>query len=71
MSFDEKYQAGASYGNEEVKPTTMNLLADPVNFATTILKDYAGARSGVSLSDMIALLKSLKNSGEPADDRKG
>lgn len=69
MAFDEKYQAGEPYADTPKRPNP-SFLEDPVQVATEILKDYAGARSEVTLPELISLVKSLK-SGGPVDDRQG
>jgi linoleate 10R-lipoxygenase len=70
MSFNEKYQAGESYGDAP-RAKQANLLDDPVKVATNILKDYAGARQAATLPELVGLVKSLMSDGEPSDDRKG
>ncbi|KAI9146726.1 Psi-producing oxygenase A [Paramyrothecium foliicola] len=70
MSFDEKFQEGESYGDAPIADKTA-LLDDPVKIATSIFKDYAAARSATSLPELIGLVQSLLNEGEPSDDRKG
>ncbi|TWU70930.1 hypothetical protein ED733_001561 [Metarhizium rileyi] len=70
MSFDEKYQAGESYGAESNASKAVSL-DDPAAVAAAIIKDYAGARCAASLPQLIELVKSLKNADEPSDDRKG
>jgi linoleate 10R-lipoxygenase len=70
MSFNEKYQAGESYGDAP-RTKQANLLDDPVKVATNILKDYAGARQAATLPELVGLVKSLMSDGEPSDDRKG
>ncbi|KAM3502672.1 hypothetical protein MY11210_008996 [Beauveria gryllotalpidicola] len=70
MSFNEKYQAGESYGDAP-KGTKATYLDDPVATATAILRDYAGARDAATLPQLIDLIKSLNSDGEPSDDRKG
>lgn len=69
MSFDEKYQAGESYGDAP-KAAKANILDDPAAVAAAIIKDYAGARCAATVPQLIALVKSLKSEG-PSDDRKG
>jgi linoleate 10R-lipoxygenase len=69
MAYNEKYQAGESYG-EAVKGTS-NFFADPAKVAKDLLKDYAGLRSEVSLGEISGLIKELLQKGEPLDDRKG
>ncbi|KAM3542308.1 hypothetical protein ARSEF1564_004756 [Beauveria bassiana] len=67
MSFDEKYQAGESYGDAR---TTASHLNTPAEIAAAVLKDYAGARDAATLPELIGLVQSL-SSKEPSDDRKG
>ena len=69
MSFNEKYQAGESYGDNPGQ-AEKSLLDNPTQFATDILKDYASARGQASLAELVQLFQSLK-SGGPSDDRKG
>lgn len=69
MSVNEKYQAGESYGTERKSAT--NLLNDPTKLATDLLKDYAGLRGKVSVSDLVGLLAELTQKGQPLDDKKG
>lgn len=69
-TFTEKYQAGESYADAP-KQTKANFFADPVRAATDIFKDCASVGCAVSLPELIGLVKSLVNKGEPVDDRKG
>jgi linoleate 10R-lipoxygenase len=70
MSFEEKYQAGESYGNAP-KAAKATFLSDPVQIATAIFRDYAAARSTASLPQLVGLVQGLMSDGEPSDDRKG
>jgi linoleate 10R-lipoxygenase len=69
MSFNEKFQVGEAYGESRQKST--NLFVDPLKIATDLLKDYAGVRSQVSVTELAGLIKGLLQKGEPLDDKKG
>jgi len=69
----EKYQAGESYSDGTAKQSNAGFLSDPVKAAIDILKYYAGARTAVTLPQLVGLLVGLKNGKNvaPSDDRKG
>lgn len=69
MPFDEKFQAGEAYGDEEEESTSF--FANPLKVATDILKECEGVRSQASLPELVGLIKELLHKGEPLDDRKG
>ena len=71
MSFDEKYQAGTAYADEDSHVSSATLLSDPVEVAKNIIKDYAGARCEATLPELIGLVKGLLDEGQGMDDRKG
>ncbi|KAK7422650.1 hypothetical protein QQX98_001438 [Neonectria punicea] len=69
MSVNEKYQAGETYG--EARKSSSSLLDDPAKLAADLLKDYAGLRSQVSVTEVAGLIKELLQKGQPLDDKKG
>ncbi|KAM5353671.1 hypothetical protein ACJ41O_000321 [Fusarium nematophilum] len=69
MSFNEKFQAGESYG--EARKGSSSIFSDPLKLAQDLLKDYAGVRSQASVTDIVGLIKELLQKGEPLDDKKG
>lgn len=68
-SSDEKFQAGASYGDDE--KSSASFFSDPVKVAADILKDYASVRSQTSQAELVGVIKSLLQKGQPLDDKKG
>lgn len=68
-SSNEKFQAGASYGDDEKSST--NFFSDPVKVAADILKDYASVRSQTSQAELVGVIKELLQKGQPLDDKKG
>ncbi|KAF6789665.1 linoleate diol synthase [Colletotrichum sojae] len=69
MSFDQKFLAGESYGDE--RKGSNNFFADPMKVATDVLKDLGGVRSQTSAVEIAGLIKELLQKGEPLDDKKG
>lgn len=70
MSFNEKFQAGESYG--DAKTGSTSLLDDPIKLATDIIKEYAGVRTQASIPQLAELIKELTiEKGKPLDDKKG
>ncbi|KAI8717961.1 Linoleate 8R-lipoxygenase [Fusarium sp. LHS14.1] len=69
-SFNEKFQAGESYGDARTGSTS--LLDDPIKLATDIIKEYGGVRSQASIPELAELIKELTiEKGKPLDDKKG
>jgi len=66
MASVERFQAGERYGEDEELAYS---LSDPVDLARGILKELAGVRTQVSLSELVGIIKTLKE--KPLDDRKG
>lgn len=69
MSFNEKFQAGESYG--ETRKGSSSIFSDPLKLATDLLRDYSGVRSQVSVQELASLIQGLIQKGEPLDDKKG
>jgi linoleate 10R-lipoxygenase len=68
-SMDEKFQAGTTYGDDE--KSNANYFSDPGKVAADILKDYASVRSQTSQAELVGVIKSLLQKGQPLDDKKG
>lgn len=68
-SMDEKFQAGATYGDDE--KSSSNYFSDPVKVAADILKDYASVRNQTTQAELVGVIKSLLQKGQPLDDKKG
>ncbi|WQF78857.1 Putative cytochrome P450, hem peroxidase superfamily, hem peroxidase, animal-type [Colletotrichum destructivum] len=69
MSFDQKFMAGDTYGDE--RKSSANFFSDPTKVAADILKDYVGLRSQTTPAELVGLIKELLQKGEPLDDKKG
>ncbi|KAK1593424.1 linoleate diol synthase [Colletotrichum navitas] len=69
MSFDQKFMAGETYGDE--RKSSASFFSDPTKVATDLLKDYAGLRSQTSPAELAGLIKELLQKGQPLDDKKG
>lgn len=68
-SSTEKFQAGATYGDDE--KSSSNFFSDPVKVAADILRDYASVRSQTSQAELVGVIKELLQKGQPLDDKKG
>lgn len=68
-SLNEKFQAGESYGDS--RKDSENFFSDPTKVAADILKDYVSVRGQTSQAELLGVIKSLLNKGEPLDDKKG
>ena len=66
MALVERFQAGERYGEDEDLAYSLD---NPADLARGILKELAGVRTQVSLSELIGIIKTLKE--KPLDDRKG
>ncbi|KAF5572016.1 Psi-producing oxygenase C [Fusarium pseudoanthophilum] len=69
MSFNEKFQAGESYGGSKEDPAS--LLNNPEKLVADLMKDFAGVRSQASPAQLLGLVKELLQKGQPLDDKKG
>lgn len=69
MSFNEKFQAGESYGASKEDPAS--LLTNPEKLVADLMKDFAGVRSQASPAQLLGLVKELLQKGQPLDDKKG
>jgi hypothetical protein len=69
MSFNEKFQAGESYGDSKEDPSS--LLNNPEKLVADLMKDFAGVRSQASPAQLLGLVKELLQKGQPLDDKKG
>lgn len=69
MTYNQKFQAGESYGDE--RKSTSNFFSDPTKVAADLLKDYVGLRSQTTPAEIAGLIKELTQKGEPLDDKKG
>ncbi|KAK5651915.1 hypothetical protein OQA88_11574 [Cercophora sp. LCS_1] len=67
MSFNEKFQAGESYADEE--PEAPYSLDDPVRIAQDLIKELASVKSQISPTDVVAIIQGL--AVKPLDDKKG
>lgn len=66
MASIERFQAGERYGEDEDLRYSLD---DPAALARGVLKELAGVRTQVSPSELIGIIKTLKE--KPLDDRKG
>jgi len=66
MAFNEKFQAGETYGDPEEPGYSFD---DPAQIAHDLMKELASVRSQVTLSEVIDILQSLTK--KPLDDKKG
>lgn len=69
MSFDQKFMAGDTYGDE--RKSSANFFSDPAKVAADILKDCVGVRGQTTPAELVGLIKELLQKGEPLDDKKG
>jgi linoleate 10R-lipoxygenase len=69
MSFNQKFLAGESYGDE--RKSSASFFNDPAKIAADLLRDYAGLRSQITPAEIVGLVKELLSKGEPLDDKKG